>query len=251
MSDLDVSVAIGTYNRVHLLTECIHSVREAIRHLPYEIIVADAGSMDGTRSWLSVQKDIVLLAERGLYGACDAYNKAFRLARAPLVVHLNDDDVCQYNTIITAYDYMNSNPDVGQVAFPYRDDENSGYGTGMALGLPYANKGMTRRWLGDLVGWWGTDYRKYGGDTELSLNIWMLGYKVVMLEGCKVEHRPVDDELRAMDTPNVDSAKFYKKWGRGCLRPPDKPLITKEQGLQYLSSIDESRYNFLAYIKSQ
>ena len=48
-----VSVVLGTYNRLSFLKATIASVRASQIDVPYEIIVVDGGSTDGTIGWLT------------------------------------------------------------------------------------------------------------------------------------------------------------------------------------------------------
>ena len=50
-----VSVVLGTYNRLPFLKSTIASVRSSQIDVPYEIIVVDGGSTDGTIDWLTEQ----------------------------------------------------------------------------------------------------------------------------------------------------------------------------------------------------
>lgn len=221
-----VSIVLGTWNRRELLQKSIRAIHCAVGSLAYETIVIDGGSSDGSREWLAIQPDVVLLGERGLYGACDAYNRGFALARAPYIVHINDDAVCHPGIIQRAFEILEASEEIGQVAFVYRNNEQETYHTDLALGLHYANMGMTRTWLVHLVGGWGQHYYKYGGDTQMSIVIQMLGHKLHVEHECQVEHLVSPDDLRAMANVNEDSAIFYRRWGKGKLTPPTKPLIS-------------------------
>ena len=54
MSAPDVSVVIGTYNRLRFLRATLESVREELAGVSHEIIVIDGGSDDGTIAWLTL-----------------------------------------------------------------------------------------------------------------------------------------------------------------------------------------------------
>jgi glycosyltransferase involved in cell wall biosynthesis len=58
-----VSIVLGTYNRLSFLKATIASVRASQIDIPYEIIVVDGGSQDGTLDWLTEQRDIVSIVQ--------------------------------------------------------------------------------------------------------------------------------------------------------------------------------------------
>jgi hypothetical protein len=78
------------------------------------------------------------------------------------------------------------------------------------LPLIYANFGVTRRWLGDKVGWWG-DWEHYGGDAELSFSIFVAGYTIDELHGGRIDHFRVQDKTRRICYHNQ---AFMDKWMR-------------------------------------
>ncbi|UCF03833.1 MAG: glycosyltransferase, partial [Deltaproteobacteria bacterium] len=59
----EVSVVLGSYNRKRFLKAAIQSIRNNEILVPYEIIVVDGGSTDGSLSWLSKQKDIITILQ--------------------------------------------------------------------------------------------------------------------------------------------------------------------------------------------
>ncbi len=58
-----ISVVIGSYNRAKFLRLTIESLREELKSLPYETIIVDGGSTDGTLKWLIKQKDIITIVQ--------------------------------------------------------------------------------------------------------------------------------------------------------------------------------------------
>jgi hypothetical protein len=214
----EISIVIGTWNRLEALKGCIFLCRKSVQGIPYEIIVVDGGSSDGTKQWLSDQADVLTVQQGRLVGACRAFTAGFRLARSAFVVHLNDDDEPQGDCIARAYRYMKDHPDVGQVAFAFDLYDPGHYKHETVFGRPYANKGMTRREVGDRVRWWPDGNRwengfyTYAGDCEMSCRVWESGYKVVALPKCRVHDLATKDKLREINNPtgrNPDSVKFY------------------------------------------
>ena len=67
MTKARLSIVIGTYNRRILLQNCIRSIRMNGITLPYEIIVIDGGSNDGTEKWLVRQRDILTICQHNRY----------------------------------------------------------------------------------------------------------------------------------------------------------------------------------------
>jgi|GEM_PF-2256684 len=211
IGDVEISIILGTWNRLEALKSCIYCVRDSVEDIPYEIIVVDAGSTDGTLAWLHQQEDVLVVEQGKLTGACRAFTAGWRLARAPFCVHINDDDEVQGDCIARAYNYMKAHPEVGQVAFAF-DLYSPDYRFDHVFGRVYANKGMTRRELGDRAGWWSDMFYTYGGDCELSCRIMEMGYEVVGLRDCRVHDLATKDKLRDINNPegvNPDSEKFY------------------------------------------
>ncbi len=58
-----VSIVLGTYNRKAFLQEAIQSIRQNGITLPYEIIVVDGGSTDGSTEWLIDQSEIITIVQ--------------------------------------------------------------------------------------------------------------------------------------------------------------------------------------------
>lgn len=221
---VDVSVVSGTFNRLALLQKMVASARESAVDLGLEIVLVDGGSTDGTQAWARTQPDVRLIEHGELTGAIRAYNDGCQAAVGRAVVIGNDDITFNGDTIHRAWQFLQSNPEVGQVAFGHhyqrRGNPNQSRVQG-AFGYPYGQCCMTPRWLGERAGWWGDEgMRTYGGDTRLSLRLWELGYPVVPVNGCSVTDHEHADELRTInsDSPRVgnvthpDLMRFNKFW---------------------------------------
>ena len=88
-----VSFVIPLFNNLALTRACVESLQATLPNgLPYEIILVDDGSTDGTREWLATLAPPfrVLLNERNL-GYAVANNRAVAVARGRLLALLNSD----------------------------------------------------------------------------------------------------------------------------------------------------------------
>ena len=233
----DVSIVSGTYNRLEHLKRMIESARQSAGTLTTEIILVDGGSTDGTIEWAKSQPDVMLIEQGELLGAIAAFNAGARAATGEYVVFLNDDIEVQQKTIWRAWNFLEYNPMVGQVAFENlitgkADEHRRPFSR--AFYYIYGQCCMTRRWLGDLAGWWGDEgMRTYGGDSRLGMRIWEMGYRVEPVRGCAVMDWVVDDELRQINDADrrpsdgqgihPDTVRFLQVW-KGRL-PMPKHLI--------------------------
>jgi len=200
-----LSVLFGTFNRLGLLQTCVESVRKSVRALPYEIVICDAGSTDGSRQWLSEQPDVVLIGRWELTGAVVAFNHCYALSRGKYLVTINDDVQLEGDALAQAAAILDADASVGQVAMALRR-----YNTGKWIvnyirppSYYYANFGVNRREIVDTVakitgGMWSPVYYTYGADVELSCWVHRLGYKVEPRHDLHViDHEHVDPLRRA------------------------------------------------------
>jgi len=233
-TDVEVSVVLGTYNRIELLQRCIESVRQACKEIAYEIVVCDGGSNDGTISWLKAQDDVVYIAG-DLSGAVRAFNAAARVSRGQFVLAVNDDAELDPMAVTHGLRYFDD-PFVGQVALSFLE-----YGTWKlerVHGQIYANFALTRMNIiraAEVIsgGMWATCYRTYGGDTELSCWVYRLGYKVVGAKDAKLHHREYIDDLRRKNVrTDKERIEFSRRWQHDalCFRGPLPRVSDKELG---------------------
>jgi GT2 family glycosyltransferase len=202
-------------NRKFCLKEMVAGTRAAIYPLSYEFVIADGFSQDGTLEWIEEQRDIHLIQMGARTGAVNSFNAAFKECRGKYIVNLNDDILIHGDIFCRAVEQLEADPEIGQVAIPFRESDEASpkfdFIPHQKTGREwlYANFGVTRKSLGDKLGWWG-NYDTYAGDAELSLKIWDAGYKVVKLDGGGyILHLAVQDSTRR---GNTDSHKFYDKW---------------------------------------
>lgn len=103
-----LTIVVPTFNRHAMLVEAITSLR-AQSLQPWEIIVVDGGSGDGTIEWVEAQKDIALVRgpDRGAY---DAFNKGIAKATGEIIGILNSDDLYPKGALEAVMTAFEKNP---------------------------------------------------------------------------------------------------------------------------------------------
>ena len=235
MVRVEVSIVSGTYNRLPHMQRMVNSVRYSVGPVSYEIILVDGGSTDGTIEWCKGQRDITIIEQGQLLGAVKAFNEGARAARGRYVVLANDDIEFVGYSIARSWAFMEDFKTVGVGCF-YQDRNRQSWHVeqmpavgpgGKIISVPYGQVCIVPTWLGSRVGWWGDYLHTYGGDNELSSNVWELGFEVCPIEKAYIHDfsQDLDDELRRInnDDPqrlaakgrtHPDSEKWYKKWTR-------------------------------------
>ena len=231
----DVAVVMGTWDRRAALQRCVASLRTAMNGFTHRILVADAGSVDGSREWLAGQPDCELL-EGGRDGAVRAFNVGFARAvdlGAPWVVQFNDDLVFSTGggEVACAIDLMQADDGIGAVAFA-----SDRYAPGQPScrwmryhGKCYCNQGVFRRAAGmaaaRLIGdpdgkrWWDPRFLTYASDTILGLALWRLGWRVheaadLCVHDSFMEDGGHADPLRARNVEAYTNGDvFVADWG--------------------------------------
>lgn len=209
-----VSFVTGTLNRLPHLIAMMQSVR-AFCTAPYEIVVVDGGSTDGTEAYCNEQPDVVVIQQGRRLGAVKAFNAGFQSASADIVVHLNDDCLIAGDPARLVKTFAD-NLELAQVAFPWKDTVGGlGIQRTPVVGLnnaaiPYANFGAVRKCAGDAVGWWGSESRHYAGDCELTLRLRAAGWETGTVDYVTVTHSRVDDDTR--EQRNDDLLPFKRRW---------------------------------------
>jgi len=107
------SIIIPTYNEKTLLMDCLYSIRQHTG-TPYEIIVVDNGSTDGTLEEL-LREGIPFVSfadNRGFPAACNA---GMKLARGNTVLLLNNDVLLTPNWLTNLLECLHVSVNIGMV----------------------------------------------------------------------------------------------------------------------------------------
>lgn len=118
---VDISIIIVNWNRQELLARCIESILKHPPSAPYEIVVVDNASTDGSVEWLRAAQSNGLLKETTLrlientenVGFGRANNIAFSQTSARLLLLLNSDTEVREGAIDRLIETLKSNEKAG------------------------------------------------------------------------------------------------------------------------------------------
>jgi glycosyltransferase involved in cell wall biosynthesis len=238
-----VSVVLGTYNRLSFLKATIASVRASQIDVPYEIIVVDGGSRDGTIDWLTEQRDIISIVQHNREVSEGKarrkrswgyfMNLAFKCAEGRYVCLISDDSVIHPDTLANGVRHFDraivDGRRIGAVPFYWRSwPEEKVYRLGFTLGGKImVNHGLFLREALEQVGWIDDrNYDFYCADGDLSLKIWRAGYEIDACKTALLEHfERVDPNVREQNLAGlkIDWDTYVGRW-TGIYYDPAQPI---------------------------
>ena len=112
----DYSIIVSLYNRLDLTVAFLKTLELTLQGISYEVILIDDGSTDGTRDYLQQLRPpyrILLNERRRSYSVNN--NLGASVARAEVLVLLNNDLLLSPGWFHPMVQLLNSNPDVGAV----------------------------------------------------------------------------------------------------------------------------------------
>ena len=115
-----VSVCVVTYNQRDYIAECLESIVTQQTDFPFEVIVGDDASTDGTtdivRDYAARYPHLIrlMLHEKNL-GPFENYRVVHRAARGEYVAHIDGDDVMLRGKLAQQESVLNKNPDLSSV----------------------------------------------------------------------------------------------------------------------------------------
>jgi len=231
----DMSIVLGTYNRKKLLLAAITSISRSAKDLDFEIIINDAGSIDGTidtlKKWAKLPKFEIIFSKKRTSPTV-AYNQCFRRATGKYVVWFSDDLVAEGHSLKNMFDFMekqdkktlasfyvkNSNQqNMIKIMLAYQQKLNLsinpdekvelqekvdriknslGYSVPTHKGQLCPSVGCINTNYLKQLGLWNTDYPYYGQDVDFNFRILRDGGKIVGCKEAELTHNMISDDLR-------------------------------------------------------
>lgn len=229
-----ISVVLGSFNRKAFLKTTIESIRSNGIDYPYEIIVIDGGSNDGSLAYLAAQKDVVTIIQhnRGKWQGREIerrswggfMNLGFKAARGKYICMISDDSLLVPGAVNAGIkclqDHTEGGKRIGAVAFYWREwPDEEDYKIGLTFGgKMFVNHGLYMRTALEEIGWIDEEsYAFYHADGDLCLRLWQAGYEVVDCKKAFVEHfRHANVGLRHdnIEIAASDWKAYNERWGQ-------------------------------------
>ena len=144
------SILVVTYNNLALTRLCLASLQRAAGTLPFEIIVVDNASSDGTQTWLRATAarellPLTIVENRHNAGFAAGNNLAAERARGEVLVFLNNDCVAVPGWLEALVAHLDRDPTIGLIG----PVTNSGGNGEAQLGTRYADLDGMRAFAAD------------------------------------------------------------------------------------------------------
>jgi len=111
---MKAAIIMPTFNALKYTKLCIDSIRLTTR-FPYEIIIVDNGSTDGTREWVELQKDIKLIKTKTNLGYAGACNVGMPTPLPEYIVFSNNDIIFTPNWLSHLINTAEAHKNIGIV----------------------------------------------------------------------------------------------------------------------------------------
>jgi len=234
VSQFEVSIVLGSYNRLPYLKKTIRTIRDEIEsfQLQAEIIVVDGGSQDGSVQWLVEQRDLISIIQhnRGAWKGRQIkrrswgyfMNLAFKAASGKFIMMVIDDCLVIPGSIRKGIDHFEKRlaeeSRLGALAFYWRNwPQDKDYFVGLTIGKKmFVNHGLYLNSALQDVGYIDADsFHFYHADGDLVLRMWKKGYVCEAAPDSYVEH--YSDANMSVRVGNFTKQKedynFYlKRW---------------------------------------
>jgi len=211
---MSLSLCIATYNRLSTLKECLDSIIDKFEKYPYEIVIADGGSTDGTIEYLRDLDHVNLIEIGKLTGAVHSYNTCFKAAKNKYLALLNDDFLLNPKVFIKACTFMDEHPDISLVSPKMIEVKYSNYPNFMRdHHLVVYKSHLIRKSVFKKIGFLDEHYRMYLADLDTFYSILQQGNTMISTREPAIIHKRVHDTLRKDNTRRNQEIEYYtNKW---------------------------------------
>ena len=212
---------VVTWNRRELLRSCLQSLGRQNVEQPFELILVDNGSTDGSAEMAETEFGghpafrLKLIRNKENKGFCAANNQGFASSNSELVALLNNDAEAEPGWLQALAGAFEGPPEIGMAASKilvyedprridkaghliYPDGQNRGRGTGQLdagqferveeVLWPDGCAAMYRRAMLDQIGGFDEDFFAYADDAELGLRARIAGWKCLYIPQAVVRH---------------------------------------------------------------
>jgi hypothetical protein len=216
-----ISVVVVTWNRRDLLRSCLQSLTRQKLEQPFEVIVVDNGSDDGSPEMALREFSenpafrLKLIRNQVNRGFCAGNNQGFAASASEFVALLNNDAEAEPDWLSTLVRAFDGRAEIGMAASKilvyedprridkaghliYPDGQNRGRGTGELDAGQYDRieevlwpdgcAAMYRRELLDQIGGFDEDFFAYADDAELGLRARIAGWTCLYMPAARVRH---------------------------------------------------------------
>ncbi len=233
MADNDkikLSICCGTYNRIQFLKLTLNRILKEFDGFPYEIVIADGGSTDGTLEFLN-SLDAVRVVQAKLEGATQAYKTCFLAARGDYILPIHDHMMVFGEPIRQACQILDKNQQLGLTCQKtYHSHRADPFKTHGCL-LPFISVAHVSIFRCSLVEYVDENFRDHYWDQSLVLHVLMNGgivafYNQISAVDIRFKYPDKIHDSRNRQTSQVDDDWFYKKWEKliTCLRDSLSPI---------------------------
>jgi GT2 family glycosyltransferase len=214
-------VVVVTWNRRELLRSCLQSLTRQRLNQPFEVVVVDNGSSDGSPEMVVQEFSeqpafrLKLIRNPDNRGFCAANNQGFAASNSELVALLNNDAEAEPDWLSALAGAFEGADEVGMAASKilvyedprridkaghliYPDGQNRGRGSGEfdagqydrieEVLWPDGCAAMYRREMLDQIGGFDEDFFAYADDAELGLRARIAGWKCLYIPRAVVRH---------------------------------------------------------------
>lgn len=126
MSPITLTIIIATYNARQILADCLHSIYRHPPSEPYEIIVIDDASHDGTSAMVETEFPAVRLMRNEVnHHYAYSNNRAMDVARGEYFLLLNNDTIVLPGALDAMVAFLREHPEAGAVGCRLLNEDGS------------------------------------------------------------------------------------------------------------------------------